>query len=1327
MKIERTQLVDELYAFAKAGSGVIIGPPGVGKSYALGELRYRLKSDRIPHLILPVERLGEASEVEIRRILKRPGDFVELLRSAVASVESRAILIFDGFDAARGERERSGILRLITRAVTELGDIWNTIVSVRTFDAKKSEQLLRLFPSKTETRPDSLPCRSFSIPLLNNEELEQVFVQVPTIKVLFDNGSNDFRSLLKIPFNLWLIEQALKSGAAANDFSAVTSEVQLLELYWEYRVRRAKDPEDREAVISRTAATMMIDHTLTVQRDRVYDPATRRAWEGLLSDETLIEVPEKTMRVAFTHNILFDFSVSMLLLDTNPAKFAQFVAEEPARPLFLRPSLVYHFTWLWHFDRDAFWENFWFVTQRGEAHLRQIVRLVLPAVIVMEARSFEDLRPLLARLENDDPQGIAAIAFTLQALRVLTSAHPLLWTQFIGGTTQHLNQRFAWDAGRIALDYIEQGKLNDEAMQACGEFGRGLLRWAWESRGVENRYWFERIVALIAIPLVAKTFSADPLESKRLFEQILQVIGEPGFPVDCIFRLANEIPQLTPHAPDFVGSIYERVFGHEEKSEEKTNIGGMVMPLISNRRQEFEGSQYSLLQEFPGFLARAPFVAIPSGIRAIQAWILRRHVLRYLRAEKTLADVTFEFRFRDRTAHYVEDGSMIWAASSYPERELEIIHAISDWLGEAAKREDIQSLDTFLDSFAANAQLAFLWAQLLFKGAEFPSILAPRLWELTIAPPILEEPDTLLALGAFLEKASPHFTTEQLKQLETAILHLPSAIKVERKQSEYRRDRLIARIPPQQLTTPEAIALRNSLEKQSKLQENQPLFSFETLPPEPYTEERYFQDIGAKSDLPANIELKKLYTPLKEWSDKGKEPTQVDSLIPMAVALADLLLADGTAEEPVKRTAWMHLSDFAFQSILIKKQNDPNHFKLFRKILLHAATQPDPEPDPERNANWNSASWSPAPRNTAAQILPWLMTFGPDREVLDLVRKLATDLVPSVRFLLATELWRLKETESTAMWEIVDRYVREERNAVVLYGLTGSLWEMIHKDKERSLQVIQSLLSRITSDKDDESCWANLIRMVVDYAIKYQNPWAQDRLEKWRRDPVGCALAIAVSGNRLIAYLQPGQKVDRFARARSNLIAHMGAIAQGLTNLQTVADPKADEVQKNWRLLYGVIDEAVTRFYFAADVNPSLRQRRENPLDDSARSRFFRDVLPVLEKVLSFGKEKETGMLLAPTAHHFMELLNGVIQYDPALVLRLAAEVIECSKRYGYNLDSLALRETVKLVESILVDYSDKVQDDASVKYLLNVLDAFVEVGWPEALNLVWRLDEVYR
>ena len=61
-----------------------------------------------------------------------------------------------------------------------------------------------------------------------------------------------------------------------------------------------------------------------------------------------------------------------------------------------------------------------------------------------------------------------------------------------------------------------------------------------------------------------------------------------------MYRLANEVQHVMPHYPVLVGFLYERVFGFEEQSDEKTTLGGAVMSLISDRRQDYDMCRYSL-------------------------------------------------------------------------------------------------------------------------------------------------------------------------------------------------------------------------------------------------------------------------------------------------------------------------------------------------------------------------------------------------------------------------------------------------------------------------------------------------------------------------------------------------------------------------------------------------------------------------------------------------------------------------------------------------------------------------------------------------------------
>jgi hypothetical protein len=56
----------------------------------------------------------------------------------------------------------------------------------------------------------------------------------------------------------------------------------------------------------------------------------------------------------------------------------------------------------------------------------------------------------------------------------------------------------------------------------------------------------------------------------------------------------------------------------------------------------------------------------------------------------------------------------------------------------------------------------------------------------------------------------------------------------------------------------------------------------------------------------------------------------------------------------------------------------------------------------------------------------------------------------------------------------------------------------------------------------------------------------------------------------------------------------------------------------------------------------------------------------------------------------------------------------------------------VKLIQTVLADYRDLFKsgsgrDTKYLKALLDVLDLFVEAGWPEARQLTHRLEEIYR
>jgi hypothetical protein len=92
----------------------------------------------------------------------------------------------------------------------------------------------------------------------------------------------------------------------------------------------------------------------------------------------------------------------------------------------------------------------------------------------------------------------------------------------------------------------------------------------------------------------------------------------------------------------------------------------------------------------------------------------------------------------------------------------------------------------------------------------------------------------------------------------------------------------------------------------------------------------------------------------------------------------------------------------------------------------------------------------------------------------------------------------------------------------------------------------------------------------------------------------------------------------------------------------------------------------------------------------------------------------------------FPKLLSRVLS-DVTWTLARAARVIRAGQSVGYTLDSLAVALVVRMVETTLADHRAKVQSGAALEDLLTVLDAFVEVGWPEAQALVWRVEAIFR
>jgi hypothetical protein len=119
-------------------------------------------------------------------------------------------------------------------------------------------------------------------------------------------------------------------------------------------------------------------------------------------------------------------------------------------------------------------------------------------------------------------------------------------------------------------------------------------------------------------------------------------------------------------------------------------------------------------------------------------------------------------------------------------------------------------------------------------------------------------------------------------------------------------------------------------------------------------------------------------------------------------------------------------------------------------------------------------------------------------------------------------------------------------------------------------------------------------------------------------------------------------------------------------------------------------------------------------------ARFLREGAQLLDTLLTIP--------IASVVHAVLETLQQLVQCDPAHILLRIRSAVRSGQEGAYQFESLGLGLIVKFVRRYLADHrillqSEKIYREAIVE----ILDVFVRVGWPEAMELTFRLDEVFR
>jgi hypothetical protein len=1314
MKINRTDLLEQLYEFSLDNHGLIVGKPGIGKSYILRELKKRLLENNILSFIIKIDNAFDSSDQAISTELKIEGNWLETLVKIKLRNEHKAVLIFDAFDAARDESIRKGFLTQIKKAKKLLDEKWHVLVSVRTYDASKSVELINLFPLDG-IRSDLNYCRKIEIGELSDNELDQVFSDNLKLGEFYQTSSRELKEILHIPFFLQLLELIIAglSQEELEEIKNIKSETQLLETFWQRKILNTDNHLAKEKLLSKLTQALVQARSLSYSKSELLPLLGKddlSTFEYLRSENILDEVSLNNSRVSFAHNILFDFAVSVYCLNSDTQQLLMFIEDDTRRPFFLRPSFLYFFTALWYHAPSTFWSLFDHLKKNDSKEIQLMVRLILNGVIANEFLKISDLSALLSKKNNDYDVGVRNLLQSIRFIRSRTLAQDVL---LLSSLSDRLSIVYVFEFAFL-LDRAVKDFPDGELFFQCGAASRNFLKFVFDNRKSEYKDYLDRIAAQRAIELIAKTYATDIKESGELLTKILDFIHEPGFEIAYFTNLSEYIKYIIPLDPEFVGKVYISIFNYEEKSREQTKIGtGVVMNLLSNRKQDFEMCYYRLQKLYAEFISAAPGIALPLGLQIVNKAVYAEHLLD--RPVKSSP-----FKYEDISAEIIHDFSSIWGDRLYGNKPVEITFDIIHFFETLIENNDFKSLNRFLKVYIAEAKVGFLWKQLFKFVAKYPEHLIQKIFPLIIVPNLFTASETSFEIRDLIEKGVAFLIDDQILQIEYLMFGM---YPVDTKPNILLT--ALSRIPVERLQSDIAKAFmagKNQVENEPGIKS-----SFSTSA---YTTEEWLKDQGVDVTTPIFKGLNQLVSQMDAFSNVllNGEPLyeEYSSILSIAKKAFNkiLIIKDLPAE------LFFSVINSIAKIVAITSRNvngtTDEDFNFMKKATLFAFNYKSKFDDDNNNSS-PAGGYSPTPRIEAAEALLNLYSYKDDDELLADLEKALKDENSVVRFHSVRNLIRLFNTNYSLYRRLLIERLENENDFFVYSTLMQNVMFKNATLKEDATQLLKIANSKKELFTFNNSFLDSFSEMLL-WALANEVDIAYTILFDAYQYSEFCHTVIFKMFEKMHpsfpenAYDQPDTDTHRRIAIVMNYVEQAGKM------LAEVPLEKFNMQSTEVEIAFKIIDQVIMRIFFAIDVKTYHRTDFQLPVNEENRKDFYFLVKPIFQKIIAISESTTNkGFIIGHTAHYFMQTLNIVLHYDPKDILGMLASITRCSIQGGYTFDSFAIQEVVHITEKLLADHRDLLLEDKPFKDLLDILDIYINSGWTNALELLWQLDEIFK
>ena len=1124
IRIDR-KCTDAVTDAARAGSLLLIGEAGAGKSAVINASASKLRDEGHDVIELAVDRLAVKSLPDLAAELGLSHPLREVLLNFPG--DQPAFLFVDALDATRGGENEVVFRSLIEDVLSFETRQWHVIASIRTFDLRLGEQFRRLFrgrPPNEEFTDTAFPgVAHIHVPSWTSAEFSQLLQDAPILARAIDAGGERLRELALVPFNTRLLADLISGGLAPTAFGEIQSQVQLLSLYWNHRVE--KHGTGAELCIEAAVTQMIGSRSL---RARKLDAARPEAlaFDALLRENVLIQ---QEQFVTFRHHVLFDYAVSRVYLRVEDlVQTANLLTHDKGHGLMLAPALGFALQRLWN-DADDDHRRFWSVIigLTGDPACDPIARSVAARTAAELPRVPGEAIGLLGGLlAQDESKTLLATSLSnvVGALVVRfedkqrVSLDP--WCELAERASERVEDAL-WPLRTLLYALYE--RISSEAHRAqLGHAARKFLAYCLDSSNAVTQ------LTASAIDFVAVTYASD-IEASR---HLLQRLFEPAHFQD---HADQEIPWLTRRLkpisevdPDFVADIYAGAFASSISDRSTTSLGhSQIMRMSSNRRQDYESSWWNLKEFFPHFLKAHPLYAVRALIAAISGYVARAHPIpEDAHAWSTIPTPAGNVRLQ-------EDQSYIWAWDINEERgdsEHGLIKAFVRHLEEV----ETDVARTMVQEIIERNELGVIWARTLMATSKRAKTVGDVLWPIAIQEPFLISLDTQKDAVDFIAARYPFEDTTSRAAFELTAMgfRFEQAKRPEKALQKFLM-MLFSCVGEQNLATIEARAL---LQKEEAALPSTPHnarpFSIITSSGSP---EKWWwlkrEDVDLEAPDVVHIlteteEIKKTLGPENredEIADITTAIGRVNALVEMAAAGAQSLpesvsaYAYGVAAQGAAR-----LSRLPVERLRERDHTLPSLIAL----VIRLAEAPAEPVGAEAEASFeSSAAWgSPNLRVDTAEALMQLCRVEGDiieelRPTMEML--LSIQNPPAARMQIADRLTVLWNSARILMWELADRVARTEMNRGVLRFFANSfLGRTIHADPERVEQLAFILHGRNfnRAEKATQLLHEEIGSLIALLWITHGRAKPRGTLQTWITDPqtfeAELSRAINISGVR---------------------------------------------------------------------------------------------------------------------------------------------------------------------------------------------------------------------